>query len=194
MVCDICKHNQATVHLTEIVDDEMSELHLCESCANEKGAQMESHFGLAELLAGLADFGGQSTETDTPTAADACTQCGMTYADFKKSGRLGCSACYTVFRQSLAGLLRRIHGSVSHVGKVPRHAEGVQRKIGSTQMQQLRHQLEEAINAEQFEQAAVLRDQLRTLEQAKPKPKPKPKTQTRSATKSKAKPQQKPKS
>src|SRR3989338_5193968 len=106
MVCDVCKQNQATVHLTEIVDEQMSELHLCETCANQKGAQMESHFGLADLLAGLADFGKPAVAGAPTEEGDVktCASCGMSYQDFKKVGRLGCSECYTTFRKSLATL------------------------------------------------------------------------------------------
>ena len=63
MVCNICGKNQATVHLTEIIDEQITELHLCEECAQKKGAQMESHFGLSDLLAGLADLGTQFKKT-----------------------------------------------------------------------------------------------------------------------------------
>src|SRR3989338_5038889 len=117
MFCDICGKNPATVHLTEIIDEQMNELHLCEECARQKSAQMEQQFGLSDLLAGLAEF-------EKPTAKDAeaatsvkCQNCGLTYADFKKIGRLGCGECYTAFKKYLSPLLKRIHGSCQHVGK-----------------------------------------------------------------------------
>ena len=122
MLCDICSKTQATVHLTEIIDDKMTELHLCESCAQKKGAQMESHFGLADLLAGLADLGTQFTTSKTKKEAKAkakCSRCGLTYEDFKKVGRLGCGECYTAFKEALLPLLKRIHGSTQHYGKSP---------------------------------------------------------------------------
>ena len=122
MLCDNCKVNQATVHLTEIIDEEMTELHLCEDCAREKSATMEQHFGLSDLLAGLADLGAQiGTDEETKLA---CPNCGMTTGDFKRIGRLGCSECYRSFEKSLAGLLKRIQGSSHHVGKVPTQREG----------------------------------------------------------------------
>src|SRR3989338_9029439 len=104
MVCEVCKQAQATVHLTEIVNDQMAELHLCESCANQKGAQVESHFGLADLLSGLAEFS-KTQESSEETVSKACPTCGMTYDDFRKVGRLGCSDCYVTFKRSLGGLL-----------------------------------------------------------------------------------------
>ena len=117
MLCELCKQAQATVHLTEIINDQMSELHLCEACANQKGAQVESHFGLADLLSGLADYGKASEPEEVSTKA--CASCGMTYDDCRKVGRLGCAECYPTFKRSLGSLLKRIHGSPIHVGKSP---------------------------------------------------------------------------
>ena len=171
MVCDICKQHQATVHLTEIVDEQMSELHLCETCANQKGAQMESHFGLADLLAGLADFG-KPAAVGAPLEegeVKTCETCGMSYEDFKKVGRLGCSECYTTFRKSLSTLLRRIHGSTSHVGKVPLSLSGSTTVKGRNELQELKRRLQRAIEGEDFEEAAKIRDRLRELERAREK-------------------------
>ena len=96
MQCDVCGKKKATVHLTEIVDEQMTEMHLCESCAREKSVQMEQQFGLADLLAGLADFGAQVK--DIEKVKIKCAGCGLTYEDFRKFGRLGCSECYASFR------------------------------------------------------------------------------------------------
>ena len=160
MVCDICGKKEATVHITEIINDKMAKLHLCEDCAKEKGAEMEEHFGLSDLLAGLADLGANIE----PEIADSvkCNSCGFTYRDFKKMGRLGCSECYDAFKKQLAPLLRRIHGADRHVGKVPL-------MIGKTvkdsrNLQDMKIKLEKAIQAEEFEEAARLRDQIKELE------------------------------
>ena len=173
MVCDICKQNQATVHLTEIVDDQMSELHLCEGCANQKGAQMESHFGLADLLAGLADFGKHGAGSSAATAEDldvkTCDNCGTTYDDFKKTGRLGCSECYGTFKKNLSSLLRRIHGSTNHVGKVPLSLVGTPTVKGRSELQELKRRLQRAVEGEDFEEAAKIRDRLRELERHREK-------------------------
>jgi protein arginine kinase activator len=167
MLCDNCKVNQATVHLTEIIDEEMTELHLCEDCAREKSATMDHHFGLSDLLAGLADLGAQiGTETDVKIA---CQNCGMTYNDFKRIGRLGCSECYQSFEKSLTGLLKRIQGSSHHIGKTPSaplprpHAAAKSEKAKDA-LQELREKLQKAVQAEAFEEAAALRDKIRELE------------------------------
>ncbi len=119
MLCDICGKNPATVHLTEIIDDQMNELHLCEQCAHQKNLQMEQQFGLSDLLGGLADFDKPTKEEKETTVSIKCANCGLTYADFRKIGRLGCSECYTAFKKYLGPLLKKIHGSIIHFGKSP---------------------------------------------------------------------------
>ena len=161
MLCELCKQAQATVHLTEIVNEQMTELHLCEACANQKGAQVESHFGLSDLLSGLADFG--KTQEPEEVSVKACPTCGMTYDDFRKVGRLGCADCYTTFKRSLGSLLKRIHGSPIHIGKSP-----VRRLLppkAKVELSDLKRKLERAIEQEAFEDAASLRDQIRKMEQ-----------------------------
>ncbi len=166
MLCELCKEAQATVHLTEIVNEQMAELHLCEACANQKGTQMESHFGLSELLGGLAE-GGKAPEPEEGVQ-EACATCGMTYEEFRKVGRLGCSECYTTFKRSVGTLLKRIHGSTHHVGKSPtRLAKPAKVK---TELMELRRKLERAIEVEEFEEAARLRDVIRQIEQPEPPP------------------------
>ncbi len=167
MVCDICNKNPATVHLTEIIDDKMTELHLCEECAQKKSAQMETHFGLADLLAGLADIGGQFSTTKKEQKIK-CQRCGLTYEDFKKIGRLGCGECYSAFSSALLPLLKRIHGSTQHCGKspkkLPRPAKVARAK---NELQDLKEKLQKAIEMEEFEEAVRLRDKIREIEKKK---------------------------
>ncbi len=160
MLCDICGKKEATVHITEIINEKMAKLHLCEECAKEKGAEMEEHFGLSDLLAGLTDLGANIEPEMMDTVK--CNFCGFTYRDFKKMGRLGCSECYEAFKKQLAPLLKRIHGADRHVGKVPL-------MIGKTvkdsrSLQDLKMKMEKAIQTEDFEEAARLRDQIKELE------------------------------
>lgn len=160
MLCNVCNKNEATVHLTEIVNDKMTKLHLCEDCAKEKGAEMEEHFGMSDLLAGLADL----SSSVEPGAASSikCALCGFTYQDFKKTGRLGCGDCYEAFKKQLDPLLKRIHGANRHIGKVPLMV-GKTVKENKT-LQELKAQIEKAIAAEEFEEAARLRDAIKELE------------------------------
>lgn len=160
MLCDVCGKKEATVHLTEIVNDQVTKLNLCEDCAREKGAEMEEHFGLSELLAGLTDMG--TTVEPEIAITTKCPNCGLTYQNFRKIGRLGCSECYEAFKKELAGLLKRIHGSDRHVGKVP--LKGGKTIRDTRTLQDLKLQLEKAIQTEAFEEAAKLRDKIRDLE------------------------------
>ena len=162
MQCDICAKKKATVHLTEIVDEQMSEMHLCEDCAREKSSQMEQQFGLADLLAGLGDFNKQAKESEKINLK--CPNCTMTYDDFRKFGRLGCSKCYEAFKTHLSTLLRKIHGSNQHFGKTPVKIPPTERKK-IEDLQELKSQLLEAIQMEDFEKAAQLRDKIREIEE-----------------------------
>jgi protein arginine kinase activator len=160
MLCDVCHKNEATVHLTEIVDNQITELHLCEECARQKGTQMEQHFGLADLLAGLADLGQQFDVAGK--AGLKCANCGLSYQDFRQIGRLGCSECYETFKDSLSILLKRIHGSTQHLGRTPAKPAATTQKKSETEL--LRAKLQKAIETEEFEQAAGLRDKIRALQ------------------------------
>jgi len=162
MLCDVCGKNQATVHLTEILNDQMSELHLCEECARQKSMAMEQHFGLSDLLAGMADSEKPEKETEALKNLK-CPNCGLAYNDFKKIGRLGCSVCYNTFNRYLGALLKRIHGSTQHTGKSPLKMTKALKK--GIDIQALRTRLQNAVAAEAFEEAAKLRDQIKEAEQ-----------------------------
>jgi len=178
MQCDICGKKKATVHLTEIVDEQMSEMHLCEECARNKSTHMEQQFGLGDLLAGLSDVGKSSSKADDKSAL-VCTACGLNYEDFRKFGRLGCGQCYTSFKEHLEGLLRKIHGSNHHLGKSPSGSGAVDpakalkspaaavtaSALAPESIEELKKQLHAAISTEDFEKAAMLRDKIRTLGQ-----------------------------
>ena len=160
MLCDLCGKNQATVHLTEIIDDQMSELHLCEECAHHKSVQMQQQFGLADLLAGLAEFGQPKGAARVVNLK--CSNCGLSYQDFKRIGRLGCGECYASFKKYLLPLLKKIHGSTQHLGKSPyKMIPNAKKKID---LVELRMKLQRAIDREEFEEAARLRDKIREME------------------------------
>ena len=172
MQCDICGKKKATVHLTEIVDQQMSEMHLCEECARQKSVQMEQQFGLADLLAGLADMGSKTgapskeAVTAAKTAALTCAKCGMSYDDFRKFGRLGCGHCYISFKEQLDALLKKIHGSNHHLGKMIAKSKKAAPLLKNKKddLSTLRQDLQEAIHSEDFEKAALIRDKIRDME------------------------------
>ena len=180
MQCDICGKKKATVHLTEIVDEQMSEMHLCEECARNKSAQMEQQFGLGDLLAGLSDVGKGTTKSDVGQAL-VCSNCGLNYEDFRKFGRLGCGTCYTSFKDHLEGLLKKIHGSGRHLGKMPVallppgsvpavvaiDINAAASLVAVENIDELKQQLHAAIAGEDFEKAAMLRDKIKLMERQK---------------------------
>ncbi len=158
MVCDVCKNNQATVFLTQIVDGKMQKVNLCEACSKEKGVTDPTGFALADLLLGL----GAAQEIEKGAVGQRCPVCGFSQADFKKTGRLGCSACYDTFGEGLGSLLKAMHKGTSHVGKVPaRLMRTIER---DTRIKQIQRDLDKAVADENYEAAAQLRDQLRELE------------------------------
>ncbi len=166
MICQECKKRQATVHLTKIINNNKTEVHLCQQCAGEKGEfdfAFEPKFSIHHLFAGLLDLDGFETTVGIPvTTKIQCENCGLTYAQFSQIGRLGCSECYESFKDKLNILLRRIHGSTQHTGKVPLRSGSVL-KI-KKEIQELRSQLQKKIVDEEFEEAAKIRDHIRKLE------------------------------
>ncbi|HEV8544069.1 MAG TPA: UvrB/UvrC motif-containing protein [Verrucomicrobiae bacterium] len=159
MLCDICKKNVATVHLTQMVEGKTKKVDLCEACSKEKGVDDPTGFSLADLLLGLG--AAQEIEQSAGGSEIKCPHCGFTQADFKKAGRLGCSECYKVFSDALEGLLKTMHKGTRHVGKVPqalRQAQDLSEKLKG-----LQKKLEKAIASEDFEAAATLRDEVKAL-------------------------------
>jgi protein arginine kinase activator len=158
MHCDNCKKNEATVHLTKIEGGKMLKVDLCEACSKAKGIEEGAGFSPADFFGelGLA----ASIKTDSPDVK--CPVCGFTQADFKKTGRLGCSACWETFEEGLASLLKAMHKSDRHVGKVP--GKAAHTIVISERIKELARDLEKAVSAEKYEEAAQIRDQIRDLE------------------------------
>lgn len=150
--CDLCS-KPATVHLTQIVNNKVHKVDLCEACAQAKGVTDPSGFSLADLLV-------KSTLSaePVPSAGIRCEQCGFTQADFKKHGRFGCPACYETFRDLVEPMLENMHKGTAHSGKVPRRA--LDRKSLHDRLSRLESELSEAIKSERYEDAARFRDEI----------------------------------
>src|SRR5881296_1937004 len=157
MLCCICKEKEATVHLTQIAADKMQKVDLCEECAKTKGGNDPTGFSMADLLLGLG--ASQEIEQAGGGAALKCARCVLTQADFKKAGRLGCPECYKTFNDPLEGLLKTMHKGVRHVGKVPESLK--QSRDLSDRLKLLQKKLSKAIEDEDFEEAAILRDEIK---------------------------------
>ncbi len=161
MVCGNCQERDAVVHLTQIVDNAVTQLHLCERCAAEKG--IETTVAMPKHPLGAFLQAAQQQALVPAKEAGQCTVCGLTLREFRATGRLGCAHCYGAFEGSLRDLLRRVHGNSKHAGRPyePPRPEFQQRQ---NTLLELREALRRAIEQEQFEKAASLRDQIRGLE------------------------------
>lgn len=175
MTCDLCGKREAAVHLTEVINDQTRELHLCETCARQRGELTAESFGLGGLLAGLADLGAQQRKGGGQAASEVCRHCGMSYDDFRGSGRLGCGGCYETFHAALSPLLRRIHGAGRHVGRKPKGIRPVSGRItpqpaaaeaadADDPLRALKARLQAAVEKEAYEEAAELVRKIQALE------------------------------
>lgn len=158
LFCQNCGKKVATFHVTEIIGDEKKEVHLCEDCAREKNIAMPA----GSLNNFLADLFEAHAEKDVPELLGiTCPVCGIEYSEFRSSGGLGCSRDYIVFKKGLLPFLERIHGATRHKGKVPMNAG--KDMANARKLIRLRRELNRAIEAEEYERAAQLRDEIYEL-------------------------------
>lgn len=200
MLCENCHNNEATVSYTEIINGQQSEQHLCQACASEVGmANFGSHslfmnqdISIGSLLSSVLGFPGNHSGTKPYTRNDVqCDNCGMTFQEFLKNGKFGCSNCINTFSSNLDDSLKRIHGSDRHIGKRPINyvssslntdadqSEDCQSKefcqtnlnqvdgVETTDIDKLQEKLNQAVVKEEYEEAACLRDQIRVLKKEK---------------------------
>ena len=164
MKCDTCGAKNGLIHLTQIVNSEVTTYYLCEACAAEKGLDTRGPPVDSPISDLLATLGSEAKEEGGGGLEDlSCSFCSLSYADFHQTGRLGCPHCYETFESRLRTLLRRIHGGAQHVGKVylPPDPTASDREM---RLDGLRRKLQRAIDAENFERAAELRDQIQAME------------------------------
>ena len=166
MKCSHCGEREGVVSLTQIVEGDVRTVSLCAKCAEEKG--IETGVGVAETpLGGFLAALGESADPDAPLTAALevrCEGCGASLRDFRETGRVGCAECYRSFDAPLRELLRRLHGSTHHTGKRYTGVAELPVLAPPASLRELRDQLRRAIEAEQFELAAELRDRLRENE------------------------------
>lgn len=166
MMCDDCGKRPAVVHISKVINGNKSEAHLCQECAQSQGQfgfMGEPTFTFHNLLAGLFEPDVALKGVKAPTTRSRCPNCGLSFADFRRLGHLGCDQCYDTFQLELEPLLRRIHGSTAHTGKVPQGAKhGMVRK--ARELRRLQEELQRAVANEEYEKAAELRDSMRELE------------------------------
>lgn len=165
MLCQRCEQNEASVHYTQVINGQKSEVHLCNSCAEQEGYTNFANNGLSfhQFLTSMFPF--DQTVAQKPIHSSAslqCSHCGLTYQEFRNKGKFGCSHCYEAFELYLNPIFKRVHsGNNRHVGKIPKRAGGklhMQREI-----EQLKDRLQQLIQSENFEEAAKVRDEIKRL-------------------------------
>ncbi|MEO0508712.1 MAG: UvrB/UvrC motif-containing protein [Verrucomicrobiota bacterium] len=152
--CSKCD-KEATVHLTQIVNNKIIKVDLCESCAQAQGVTDPEGFSLADLLT-KSNVSEQSSEPNL-----SCPDCGLDTADFRRTGRLGCSTCFEVFAPLLRPVLEDMHVGTVHKGKVPEVA--ISRQSANAELETLENALARAIVEEAYEEAAEYRDKIQVL-------------------------------
>ena len=161
MLCQFCKKRDATIHVTNVDNNKVRAIHICAQCAEERGLDelKKSNFAMTDFVAGLFDSAFAAAEKGA--SPDSCPNCGTSYSAFQEVGRLGCSQCYEFFQKQLIPLLRSIHGNTRHLGKIPQRygrQVSLRRKV-----RELQEELDGAVQLEQYERAAQLRDEIRSL-------------------------------
>ena len=144
MQCELCKEREATVHLTQVIEGAIKKLHLCEDCAAKSGVDVHGPLSISDILLGLG------------VAKEPAGH--MRRTDFKKTGRFGCAECYHAFAEELPPLLKAMHRADQHTGKIPRRESA--RVLAGAELATLQQNMEKAIAAENFEEAASLRDRI----------------------------------
>lgn len=169
MLCDKCTKNQATIHLTEIVEGKRSETHLCQDCAQKQGVGTKTQIPLNELLNSLLAASEIAPESiNSSSFSDSsepltCPQCGLSWDDFKAKSLLGCPNDYNVFEPQLLSILQKAHcGQIEHRGKIPSKTPESSKK--QIELVRLRKELQDAVNTERYEIAAKLKQDIEKLE------------------------------
>jgi protein arginine kinase activator len=168
MMCQVCGKKTATTHIKTIVNGKLTQYHLCSDCAKEKGysslfSPWDLDFG--NMLGGLIGSGRQGEEVQR------CKKCGASFAEISKTGKLGCAECYKTFRRQLIPVIQRIHGTTKHKGKTPTSSALVITDtnkqimpVKESPIDEKKRLLQKAIEEQNFEQAAVLRDEIKEME------------------------------
>ncbi len=149
------------IHIRQIQKSSVHELHICEECAQEKGLikEEESELSISNLLSGLIEGKEAMGAEET---AESCPRCGTKAAEFRKRGKLGCPNCFEAFQRDVRSILSQMAGRTRHVGKLPQ-SETPNEEAGPDR-ESLAIELRDAIEREDYESAALLRDRIRELE------------------------------
>lgn len=162
MLCERCHKEPATVYLNKTVNGKTQEIHLCSKCAMEvKGLNPQKDISFESFLSSLLDINKNIVNKNDTKDVICCDKCGMTYDEFRKKSKFGCSNCYITFSELISPVIKRVHGSSVHVGKIPKRTGG--KIIVKKQIKALENKLKEAVIKEEYEDAAKFRDAIRAL-------------------------------
>lgn len=166
MLCELCNKREAAVLIKKVENGKKIEHYLCEKCASQISqpginidkVQEDIFSSISDMLAGFSSLGDYETEPDKITSKK-CPGCKLTFKKFQNTGRFGCWKCYETFSDELGPLLKRLQGSTQHAGK---HPPG---KEKHNQINRLQEELEEAVQTEDYERAAVIRDKIKEIKE-----------------------------
>ncbi len=161
MLCQSCGENNASIHFTKIINGNIEEKHICETCA-KKGNEFEFDlpFSFHDLFAGLM---GTIKESEVERKSEECIECGLTHREFSKTGKFGCVNCFKVFEKEVDSLLKGVHGHNNHIGKIPIRLNN--KIVYKKEIESLKEKLEELISKEEFEKAALVRDEIKLMKE-----------------------------
>lgn len=159
MLCNECGKNEANVHVTHIINGKKTESHLCEECAKKNQTILNSNFSMENLFSAMLN---NAFNNKTYLPAKGCTNCGMTYDEFRSTGKFGCSQCIDTFKPRLMPVIKSMQGYERHTGKIPKRAGGTYRV--QMDIDKLKCDLKNAVEREEYELAAELRDKIHEME------------------------------
>lgn len=167
MLCQNCKKSEATTHIKRVINGEATQTHLCSACAQNLGySDIFDDFSL-NLPGIFSSFFGDTAFALGESRLDRCEKCGNSFDDIIKSGKVGCADCYEKFYSKLLPSIQRIHGKAKHSGKVPvmteKEAPEVTEKTAEEKIADLQNLMQKAIDEQNFEQAAILRDEIKKM-------------------------------
>lgn len=170
MICEKCNKNQATVHIVKVINGIKQETNICEKCAKDyegfnlgSSINLDSPFSFQNLLGGLVEYITEDSENNR-SLEQSCNNCGMTYKEFKQKGLLGCSECYRTFSKMVMPVVKRVQGDIEHIGKVPEKSG--KEIVEKQRLLKLKEELQKAILSEEYEKAAMLRDEIKALQKS----------------------------
>ncbi|KEI05061.1 UvrB/UvrC motif-containing protein [Clostridium botulinum] len=168
MLCELCRQNEATIHITKIVNGVKKEANICSKCAgNSEEFNLVSDmdiitpFSFQNILGGLMDYV-NDTSKSSRIAEIKCENCGASYREFKEKGLLGCSECYKYFSPAILSVVKGVQGNTEHIGKIPKRSG--KDLVNKNKILKLKEELQKAIALEEYEKAAEIRDKIRDID------------------------------